>query len=294
MNRVFHIVLASVWVVCSAAAAPCGEIPHEGRCDGKVLSYCDSQDQLVVKPACEQCCGWNGKKFGCMACPENGTYIPECLEPSKFGCNLENTHEWVCTVDESGCIRRVFTKCDSNKICDESGTHKCTPIENVNLCGVITDTGICHDNVFKVCVDNQIKKTDCAALGKSCTKTGCKDCQDQCADGDTGCLPTGQAWACTLDASINCWVQAAKNCGSGKQCIDGICQFPTTQSDDTGSVAEGPEEPDASGTAEEKPAKSSDSGGCAVGGALHAQSFSLWLLCCLLLILWRRRVPVRG
>lgn len=250
----------------SAYAEPCGDVSFEGKCDGNTRVYCNA-DELRTEE-CEQCCGWDGNGFDCLGtCPAAGECIEECLDGvDVFGCSLLNTHEWTCENGANGCTNRIYVKCGPDQICDEAGSHKCTAISEVDLCGGISEDGKCDGNVAKICVGGQVQTTDCGDTGQSCHSGKCvADCPIACLAGESGCADNGQAWSCQEDRATGCMVKASKNCGV-KVCHEGKCVFASEleaegEGGDAGSnVAEGAAVVDAGPAPVEE-----SSGGCTVG-----------------------------
>ncbi|HIA00345.1 MAG TPA: hypothetical protein EYN66_00250, partial [Myxococcales bacterium] len=259
MKGTLHMVCVFMLLAGAALAEPCGDVAQEGMCQGNELRYCNA-GELQVKQ-CDECCNWGGNKYKCLKdCPAPGECVTECNDPSVFGCSLQNTHEWTCVTGDDGCVKRIYTLCPSGQICDESTTHKCTDISQVDLCGGVPGDGVCHGAVHKQCVDGQIVATDCAEQGQSCLKSGCtSDCPVACLSGEMGCNSSSKAWSCVQDPLNGCWTQASKNCGA-KTCVEGICEFPPPDEGppDMGpsEVVEPPPEDDGS--------SGSSSGGCFV------------------------------
>ena len=260
------------FVAVPAQAEPCGDVSLEGQCADNVRTYCNA-DELKTE-TCESCCGWNGKEFECLdVCPADGECIEECLGGTDvFGCSLMNTHEWTCVIGADGCTDRVYVTCGEGQICDEAVSHKCTPIEQVDLCGGIPASGICSSGVFKKCVNNQVESTDCSANGQTClVGQGCSsDCSVDCLDGEAGCNPDGKAWICTENPITGCFEKAAKSCGA-KVCHEGVCYFLKDVPKDDDPTAE-PEAVEASDspTAPEEESESASSGGCVYLGNDHS------------------------
>jgi hypothetical protein len=270
-----------VLVPALAAAEPCGDIAQEGMCVGKELLYCNAG--VLQTKECNTCCEWGGNKYKCLEdCAAAGKCVDECLTPEVYGCSLMNTHEWICATGDDGCVKRLFTQCADGEICDESTTHGCTDISNVDLCGPLRGEGICDGYLHKQCVNKKIVTTDCSELGWSCTKSGCTaDCPMDCLDGDIGCNSASEAWSCIRDPKTHCWTQAAKKCGT-KTCIEGICQFPPPD--------EGPEDLGPVGAEELEPVQEPDEssgGGCFLSPAkVSSSEASLLLLSTLLGVLF--------
>ena len=75
----------------------------------------------------------------------------------------------------------------------------------------------------------------CCATGKTCcTSDGqcpsgqycgndhyCVTCDDECAEGSTGCTDDDTRWSCAREGS--CWSKSETACASGKECSDGSC-----------------------------------------------------------------------
>jgi len=270
------------------AYANCGDVAIEGYCDGNTRHYCNTAE--VVTEECESCCGWNGARYDCLTdCPLPGECVDECNDVSKFGCSLENTHEWTCAVGANGCTTRTYTACGPDQICDESTTHQCAAKTNINVCGPIPSYGICQGNVFKQCVNGEIVQTDCGAQGLQCGPSGCADCVDVCEEGTAKCLAGNKQSSCVTFNGCFQW-SGAKSCGI-KTCVDGQCIVPAKTPDegvDAGSTAEVTVEPPP-GVSNNS---SSSSGGCIMGltnaGMLDG---SLMLLATILgLILFRNSV----
>ena len=242
--------------------ASCGEVAIEGYCDGNVRTYCNTAD--VVTETCTDCCGWNGARYDCLTdCPAPGECVDECNDVSKFGCSLENTHEWTCAVGDDGCTHRTYIACGSDQICDESTTHQCAAKSNVDVCGPIPSHGICQGNVFKQCVNGEIEQTDCSAAGLQCGPTGCTDCVDVCEEGTAKCLAGNKQSSCVAFNGCFQW-SGAKSCGI-KTCVDGQCIVPSTPPDDNadaGNSAEVTVEPPPN---QSNGSSSQSSGGCIMG-----------------------------
>ncbi|HIA01441.1 MAG TPA: hypothetical protein EYN66_05955 [Myxococcales bacterium] len=241
MKQAFKLLCIAVLLPSVVMAEPCGDLAQEGMCMGKELRYCNA-GELQVKQ-CPSCCNWGGNKYKCLEdCPANGECVNECNDPSVFGCSLMNTHEWTCVIGDDDCVKRIYTVCPDGQICDESTTHKCTDISNVDLCGGVPKAGVCHGSVHKQCINGQIVSKDCAEEGRSCLKSGCtSDCPVACLSGETGCNSSSKAWSCIQDPVSGCWEKGVKSCGV-KTCVDGICIVPTPDEgpDDLGD--EGPED----------------------------------------------------
>ncbi|MFT5434497.1 MAG: hypothetical protein ACI9OJ_005210 [Myxococcota bacterium] len=239
-----------------ASAAPCGDVPIEGRCDGNSRIYCASGE--LVTEACDACCGWVGQRFDCVTCP-TGACEDECKEGvDVFGCSLQNTHEFSCAVGADLCTDRIFTACPDGQVCDESTTSKCRPLADVDLCNGIDAAGECKGNVHKRCEGGALIVDDCANKGESCAPSGCTStCPPACEEGTIGCLPDGRAFSCIPDVLTGCLTQIGKPCG-GKVCHEGLCKFASEIEPD---VAE-PEvvEPIA------EPAPEESSSGCLIQG----------------------------
>ena len=242
-RRHYGVILAFLLAAPAQALLPiepCGDIPGEGICEGNVRKWCN-KDQLQTE-TCAKCCTWAGAQYKCLeTCPEPGACVDECLESTDvFGCSLQNTHEWTCEKGADGCIHRIFKKCATGQICDESTTHKCTDLGQVDLCAGISADGLCKGSVFKQCVGGALQTTDCAEAGQACSKGGCtSSCPIECLEGEQGCNASGQAWSCAENPANGCYIKVAKGCGI-KTCIDGECVMPVEESPEPAQVDAGP------------------------------------------------------
>ena len=114
----------------SGSASECGDLPWEGVCDGKKLSFCAAGKKKDL--SCTGCCGWsNGEgSNSCLAgavCED--ACIPECPAAGQKGCSAEGTHAWECK-DVGGCLKREWKVCSLG--CD--GTGSCAVAGNKPAC----------------------------------------------------------------------------------------------------------------------------------------------------------------
>ncbi len=105
----------------------CGSLSYEGYCDGKLLKFCNNAGD-AKQISCPSCCGWNKdvNQFDCLNSNMCEKCVPECAQAGEKGCSAKDSHAWEC-VDDGGCLKRKWTYCEDDGICDNGACTKPEP-----------------------------------------------------------------------------------------------------------------------------------------------------------------------
>ncbi|MFC1654824.1 PPC domain-containing protein [Myxococcota bacterium] len=103
--------------------------------------------------------------------------------------------------------------CEDDTGCTQEGLQECISEIGFHVCGQY-DSDICLDWGQVV---------NCGA-DERCTNGECLEfCQDQCNQGEVGCVNTGTRWVCNDENGDGCLDQVPLDCATGETCNQGTC-----------------------------------------------------------------------
>jgi hypothetical protein len=145
------------WLAPLVPTGPCGLETRQGRCDGDVAVWCESDE--VVREDCAalgmQCGPGDGGRMRCVPPCEGETWQGRCDGDVAVWCESDEVVREDCAEADLDCGE------------DAGGLHRC-----VDVCTALGETGACDGDLARWCEDGELKVRDCGLCDQVCTMLG--------------------------------------------------------------------------------------------------------------------------